>query len=104
MSNPCSNLLTIYGSTEDIAAMKQRLISDETVNRYNGEVQTRTVIDLDRYFATPREILATIADGMVAQAMAFLSYPIFPAEAKILRLDDIRGCQKFYESYWQKLA
>ena len=104
MSNPCSNLLTIYGSKEDIAAMKQRLISDETVNRYNGEVQTRTVIDLDRYFATPREIQATVFGGMVEQAMAFLSYPIFPAEAKILRLDDIRGCKNFGENYWQKLA
>ena len=104
MANHCSNLLTIYGSNEDITAIKRRLIAYSTINPYTNQVENRTVIDLDQYFATPREIQATIADGMVAQAMAFLSYPIFPAEAKMLRLDDIRGCQKFYESYWQKLA
>ena len=104
MANNCSNLLTIYGSNEDITALKRRLIAYSTINPYTNQVENRTVIDLDQYFATPREILATIAGGPTQEAMAFLSYPIFPAEAKILRLDDIRGCKNFGENYWQKLA
>ena len=104
MANNCSNLLTIYGSNEDITAIKRRLIAYSTINPYTNKVENRTVIDLDQYFATPREILATIVGGHTEYAMAFLSYPLFPAEAKILRLDDIRGCKNFSEHYWQKLA